>query len=107
MGMAGCGEPPPDQYLDDEPLVALEKLEVHIVRNEQGEVILVDLDEIQITDSGLVHLVGLTKLQTLSLGATQVTDVELEHLKRLTNLQSLNVGRTQVTDAGHTIPEII
>ena len=50
---------------------------------------------------------GLTKLQTLGLGATQVTDVELEHLKRLTNLQSLNVGRTQVTDAGHTIPEII
>ena len=27
MGMAGCGGPPPDQYLDDEPLVALEKLE--------------------------------------------------------------------------------
>ena len=44
------------------------------------------------TDAGLVHLKGLTKLQTLDLGSTKVTDAGLVHLKGLTQLQSLELG---------------
>ena len=53
-----------------------------------------------ITDAGLVHLKGLTKLQELHLNETKVTDAGLAHLKDLTNLQTLNLRFTQVTDAG-------
>ena len=54
----------------------------------------------QITDAGLVHLKGLTRLQTLNLSGTQITDAGLEYLKGLTRLQTLNLNGTQITDAG-------
>jgi beta-lactamase regulating signal transducer with metallopeptidase domain len=63
-------------------------------------VIGVDLDSTKVTDTGLEHLRGLTKLQTLNLTRTKVTDAGLEHLKGLTKLQSLNLWNTEVTDAG-------
>ena len=53
-----------------------------------------------ITDAGLVHLTGLTKLQTLNLACDQITDAGLVHLKGLTNLERLLLYNTQVTDAG-------
>jgi Leucine-rich repeat (LRR) protein len=53
-----------------------------------------------VSDTGLVHLKGLTKLQSLSLFRTEVTDAGLVHLKGLTKLQSLNLSDTKVTDAG-------
>ena len=52
------------------------------------------------TDAGLVHLKGLTRLVHLHLTNTQVTDAGLVHLKDLTQLQLLSVVRTEVTDAG-------
>ena len=58
------------------------------------------LDCARITDAGLVHLKGLTNLQSLSLANTQVTDAALVHLKGMTNLQYLSLANTQVTDAG-------
>ena len=54
----------------------------------------------QVTDSGLVHLKGLTSLQYLSLDGTKVTDAGLVHLKGLTELRSLRLRKTQVTNAG-------
>ena len=58
------------------------------------------LDGTQVTDAGLEHLKGLTRLQSLDLSGTQVTDAGLEHLKGLTQLQWLSLEGTQVTDAG-------
>jgi hypothetical protein len=53
-----------------------------------------------VTDAGLVHLKGLTKLESLYLFHTQVTDTGLQHLKELTNLKALSLTDTQITDAG-------
>ena len=53
----------------------------------------------KITDVGLVHLKGLTNLQNITL-PKQITDAGLEHLKGLTNLKKLNLNNTQITDAG-------
>ena len=60
----------------------------------------VDLSFTKIIDADLVHLKGLTKLQTLSLINTKVTDAGLVHLKGMTNLQRLDLTDTKVTDAG-------
>ncbi len=53
-----------------------------------------------VTDAGLVHLKGLTSLQSLNLTYTQVTDAGLVHLKGLTSLQRLGLRDSKVTDAG-------
>jgi hypothetical protein len=63
------------------------------------EVLTVLLTNTRLTDAGLVHLLGLTSLQTLGLDNTQGTDVGLARL-RLTGLQQLLLGGSQVTDAG-------
>lgn len=63
-------------------------------------VIRVDFLHADVTDAGLVHLKGLTELQSLDLMATNVSDAGLEHLRGLTRLQSLNLMATKVTDAG-------
>ena len=47
-------------------------------------VIVADLHGTRITDAGLEHLRGLTKLQRLNLSFTEVTDAGLDHLKGLT-----------------------
>jgi hypothetical protein len=39
------------------------------------------LDETLITDAGLAHLSGLTKLRSLSLGGTKVTDAGVRDLR--------------------------
>ena len=54
------------------------------------------------TDSGLEHLKGLTKLQALSLFDTPVTDAGLERLKELHELRKLNIGgnKGRVTNQG-------
>lgn len=54
----------------------------------------------QITDAGLVHLKGLTLLETLRLENRQIGDAGLAHLGGLTSLKTLYLGGTQVTDAG-------
>lgn len=53
----------------------------------------------KITDAGLVHLQGLSKLQRLLIDAP-ITDEGLKCLGVLTNLTSLDLRRTQVTEAG-------
>ena len=89
---------------DDEgnidPVAALEKLRAKITRNEQGEVVNVNLSGTQITDAGLVHLKEMRNLQCLGLSGTQVSDAGLVHLKGLTNLKELALTSTKVTDAG-------
>ena len=81
-------------------VAALKKLGSLIERNEQGEVVEVNLVDTKITDAGLVHLKGLTNLQTLGLGFTKITGTGLVHLKGLTKLEMLSLYGTKVTDAG-------
>ncbi len=54
----------------------------------------------QVTDSGLVHLEGLTKLRWVDLSFAQVTDSGLVHLEGLTKLRWVDLSRTQVTPEG-------
>ena len=54
----------------------------------------------QVTDTGLTHIKGLTRLQHLNLCRTAVTDAGLEHLKGLTQLVFVELADTQVTGPG-------
>ena len=45
-----------------------------------GNAVRVNLQGRQVTDAGLEHLKGLTKLERLDLGDTRITDAGLEHL---------------------------
>jgi hypothetical protein len=55
----------------------------------------------QITDQGLAHLSGLTRLETLDLRRnTSITDAGLVHLAGLKNLKNLYLIHTGVTPAG-------
>ena len=78
-------------------VAALEEFGAKIERDDNGEVVIVDLDKTQIADAGLVYLRELTKLEQLILGYTQITDAGLVHLKGLTDLQTLFLSGTQVT----------
>jgi len=91
---------PPVQAADADAVAALEELRAKIGQNEQGEIVEVRFVSPTITDAGLIHLKGLTKLQTLGLDGRTITDAGLVHLKGLTNLQTLHLRATQITDAG-------
>ena len=116
VGIAGCGgdnspddvavstpkssqaktDKSPAQTPDADPVAALKKIGAKIKRDEQGEVVEVVLPFSDITDSGLVQLKGLPKLQTLDLDGTKITAAGLAHLKGLTSLQKLNLGGTRL-----------
>ena len=102
VGLAGCGGgSSPAETADADPVAALKKIGAKIKRDEQGEVVEVVLPFSDITDSGLVQLKGLTKLERLYLGfCPKITDAGLLHLKGLANLHTLWLVQTQVTDGG-------
>ena len=54
----------------------------------------------RITGSGLVHLSRLPRLRKLSLGGTGITDANLAHLSEFPNIEELSVWDTAITDAG-------
>ena len=58
-----------------------------------------NLSETAVTESGLKHLKGLTKLRVLRLRRA-ANDAGLAHLKELPNLQVLDLFQTEITDAG-------
>ena len=58
------------------------------------------LNGTRVSDAGLEHLKGLTRLQELCLGGTKVSDAGLKHLKGLTQLKTLYLGQTAVGDTG-------
>jgi hypothetical protein len=59
-----------------------------------------NIHDSSLSDSGLVHLKGLTNLRVVLLYRTQVSDAGLVHLKGLTNLSFLQLDGTRVTDVG-------
>ena len=52
------------------------------------------------SDAGLAHLKGLSKLRYLSLDGTNITDGGLPHLQALSSLKDLRLGRTMVSKVG-------
>ena len=129
MGMVGCGggdeDPPagetalpatpenaqakvdelPVQAIDVDPAAALEELGAKISRDEHGEIVAVELENLlqrmKVTDTDLVHLRELTNLKDLNLfGCQNITGAVLAYLKGLPKLESLNLFSTNVTDAG-------
>lgn len=53
-----------------------------------------------VTDTGLSHVTGLTRLRSLDISETSISDSGLAHLSPLKELRVLRLGRTGVTDAG-------
>ena len=68
--LVGCGA----------SVARLEDKGAKITKNEQGEIVEVDLYHKKISDAGLADIKGLTNLKVLNLGFTQVTDAGLVHL---------------------------
>lgn len=54
----------------------------------------------QLTEDGVAHLKGWTKLERLNLRGTKVTSRVFEHLARLTSLRWLDLAHTQIEDEG-------
>ena len=84
-------------------IAAIKKLGGKVTLDEKKPgkpVISVDLNYTKVADAGLVHLQGLTKLQTLRLIASNVPDAGLVDLKDLTELQVLWLYKTKITDTG-------
>jgi hypothetical protein len=50
-----------------------------------------------ITDAGLAHIAGFTKLKVLDLFGTHATDAGLVHLRGMTRLRSLDLRSTRVS----------
>ncbi len=71
---------------------------VHIANLTRLEYLI--LPNSKVTDGGLVHLMGLSKLRCLNLEHTKITDAGLSHLESLASLQELGLGNTGVGDAG-------
>ena len=59
-----------------------------------------DLQNANITDSGLKELSGFTQLQMLNLSGTHVTDTDLKDLNGLMHLSDLDLSDTDITDTG-------
>ena len=81
-------------------VAVLEKMGAEFKRDEQGEIVEIDLVFNRVTDAWLKNLKGLTKLEKLGLGCTPISDAGLVYLEGLTNLEELGFSGTQVTDAG-------
>ena len=84
----------------DSAITALEKLAAKIEKDDNGEVVVVNLTNTQVSDAGLVHLKGLTNLRQLNLRNTRISDAGLVHLKGLTKMKVLILTEIPITDAG-------
>jgi hypothetical protein len=60
----------------------------------------INLSQTRVSDDGMQHLIGATRLEFLILDQTQISDAGLTILQELRNLRMLGVQGTRVTDAG-------
>jgi hypothetical protein len=54
----------------------------------------------QITDAGLVHLLSLTRVETLDLTRTGISDEGIVHLAQMSWLQYLHIEETRISNTG-------
>lgn len=85
---------------EDKAAAALTKIGAKLKRDDAGRITEVDLGERKITDTDLVHLVGLRAIKELSLHQTQITSAGLRHLAKLTTLKRVFLSDTAVDDRG-------
>ena len=91
----GCGR---------DPVAAITAMGGHVRVDKNGAAVGAGFDDNrggdQVTDAGLEHLKGMTKLVKLHFDGQKITDVGMAHLQGLVNLENLNLCRTQITDSG-------
>ena len=75
------------QKTESQTVAALEALGATIGKDDQGNVVMVNLDRCQVTDEDLRLVEQLPKVELLSFRFMQITDAGLVHLKGLTNLK--------------------
>src|SRR5262249_33206725 len=61
---------------------------------------ILSLEDLQVTNAGISHLLRLTKFTRLNLSGTAISDAGLDLLGTLSNLRWLGVERTNVTNEG-------
>ena len=86
----------------------LERLGVRIRLDENGDVLAVSLGKgVVFTDKEMEHLKWMIDLKQLSLNGGNVTDAGLAHLGGLTKLEVLDLCNTKITDAWRdSMPEL-
>lgn len=81
--------------------LTLENYKTRIETRGDGSKVTVDARTgIDVTDAGLEHLKGLSRLRVLSMAKSKVTDAGVEHLKGLKALQELDLGYAKITEVG-------
>jgi hypothetical protein len=86
-------------------------IQVHLTQSEASDTTLMLLSRLskletlhlcntRVTDDGLVHLKGMQRMRSLSLRGTKVSDSGLVHLKSLVGMTGLYIGSSKVTDSG-------
>ena len=98
VGIAGCGGG--DNSPDDVAAPSSSAKAAGIEDLSDAELADLLQELVEQPGAGLVHLKGMTKLETLSLIGPKITDAGLVHLKGLTGLQSLYLSGTKVTETG-------
>ena len=95
VACVGCGR---------DPVAAITAMGGHVRVDKNGAAVKMGFDYNpggdQVTDAGLEHLKGMTKLVELYFEGQKITDVGMAHLQGLVNLENLNLRRTQITDSG-------
>jgi hypothetical protein len=78
------------------------KEQQRIERNDDGEVIRLHLNHMQLAPEDFAAMGKITTLQGISLVGTNVTDEDLKQLRGLTGLKSISLTNTEVTDEAIT-----
>ena len=81
-----------------EHVTALENCNAQVTRNDQGQIVTVNLIDGSLTDAEVEHVAALSSLETLYLDGTDVTDSGLERLAGLPHLGTIGLSETQITD---------
>lgn len=82
---------------------ALEELRATRQKNEQGEIIHLDLPSFKTTDQTLAHVAELTSLQELEMSMCRhVTDEGAQYLAKLTDLEDLDLFATSIGNPGQS-----
>jgi len=91
-------------YLERRAVAAIEQLGGTVVRNDNQEVVSVELTGKEIDDEKLEqlvpHLAALKKLKTIVLVSNEITDDGLQHLSRVPQLETAYLAGTHVTPDG-------
>jgi hypothetical protein len=76
----------------DEQLACLDKNMHHLIN--------LSISGTPITDAGMLHLAGLSSLNTLHANNTKITDKALDTICKLSAIKVLNISYNDITDAG-------